>query len=164
VSIRARGRLSAASCARARNIRRRRYTATRATAEPLGILADDCDVRQRVADRVRDRAEHIIADGCQPIVHPQPVAARVHEAGLSQVREMARSLRLRNLQAFVDVAHADIAREQQAQNPEPRAVGQRPKERFHILEPMCHIFALTNIPCPPTVHIFVNAYMEVRNV
>ena len=46
------------------------------------------------------------------------------EAGLSQVGQMARRRRLGHIERLVDVAHADLARRQQAENPSPCLVGQ----------------------------------------
>ena len=76
---------------------------------------------------------------------PQSVAPRFDQARPSQVREVPRRLGLRNLQALVDVADADLAGQQQPEDPQPGRIGQRLEQAFHLDQLLSHIFALTNI-------------------
>src|SRR4029453_12603315 len=48
-------------------------------------------------------------------------------------------------ETFLNVADADFSGEEQTENPEARAVRQGPEHGFHVVEPLGHIFALTNI-------------------
>ena len=45
---------------------------------------------------------------------------------------MARRLRLRDLQALVDVTHADLSRQQQPENPQPGRIGQGLEQGLHV--------------------------------
>ena len=80
---------------------------------------------------VADRAEHRIGQARHPVVHPQAVAPRLDEPGATQIREVPRRFRLRNLQALVDVADAYLARQQEAENAHAHAgeIGDREKDR-----------------------------------
>src|SRR5262249_28396228 len=86
-----------------------------------------------------------IAERGKRVVHPEPFAARLDEPGAAQVREMARRLRLRDVQGLMDVADADLAGQQQAQDPQPRRIGQRPEERLHLAYLPCPLYASANI-------------------
>src|SRR5207244_11148198 len=79
------------------------------------------------------------------VVHPQTVLPRFDKAGAPEVREVTRRLGLRDAQALVDVAHADLAGQQQTQNPEPRNVTERLEDPLHLKIGRAHVFVLTNI-------------------
>ena len=66
----------------------------------------------------------------QAIVDPQALAARVDQPGLAQIGQVPRRLRLRNLQALVDVADADLAGQQQPEDAQPGRVGERLEQAF----------------------------------
>ena len=54
---------------------------------------------------------------------------------------MARGFRLRDAQALVDVADADLAGQQQAQDPKAGRVGQRLEEAFEFGQWLGHIYS-----------------------
>src|SRR5437763_16393669 len=58
---------------------------------------------------------------------------------------MARGFRLRDAQRFMNVAHADLARQQQAEDSQPGRVPERLKQPLHRRQFPVHRFALTNI-------------------
>src|SRR5713101_3231039 len=95
-------------------------------------------------DRLLDRGEDRIGCAGQPVVHPQTVLPRFDKAGAPEVREVTRRLGLRDAQALVDVAHTDLAGQQQTENPEPRAVTERLEDPLHLNEGLAHIFVLTD--------------------
>src|SRR5215217_7479550 len=70
---------------------------------------------------------------------------------------MPRGFRLRDLQTLVDVADADLAREQQTEDAEPGGISQGLEEGFHFGQLLGHIYVLTNIARSPRVYIFVFA-------
>ena len=74
---------------------------------------------------------------------------------------MPRRFRLRNPQALVDVADADLARQQQTENPQPGRVGQRFEEPLEGGQWGGHIFALTNISQTPTLGISAHAHRSL---
>ncbi len=96
-------------------------------------------MRQRVMHRIDDRGQDGIGELAEPVVNPQPFASRLDEAGPTKIREVARRLRLRDLEALVDVADADLAGQQQSQDTEPRGVGERFEQGFHLSEWLRHI-------------------------
>ena len=98
-----------------------------------------------MANRSADRCQHRIRELAEPVMDPESVAPRFDQAGAAQIRQMPRRFRLRDLEGFVNVADADFAGQQQAQNAEPGDVGERPEQRFHMFELPVHISALTNI-------------------
>ena len=112
-------------------------------------------VRERVADGVGDRRQDRIGELPQAIVNPQSLAARLDQPGSPQIGQMAGRLRLRDLQALVDVADADLAGQEQPQDAEPRRIGECLEQGFHLDQFLVHISALTNISCGPGVCIFV---------
>src|SRR5688500_7363708 len=69
------------------------------------------------------------------VVHPLAVAPRRDDARAAQVREVARNLRLALAEHLDEEADADLARRQQVQEPQPRAVGQSPEEQLHLRFP-----------------------------
>jgi hypothetical protein len=98
-------------------------------------------------DRVRGLRE--------AVVHPQAFPARSDQARPPQVGKMARGLGLRNLQGVVNVTHAHVPGHQEAQDAQPRRVGQSLEHLFELAElirlrfasgrQVLHIFVLTNI-------------------
>jgi hypothetical protein len=58
---------------------------------------------------------------------------------------MARGFGLRDTQALVDVADADLPGQEQPQNPKPRHVTEGFENLFHLEQRLAHIFVLTNI-------------------
>ena len=96
-------------------------------------------------DGVTDRPENRVGHLGQAVVHPQAVTPGVHQAGLPEVGEMPGRFRLWDLQRLVDVAHADFARQQEAENSQPRNICQRLADLFHVMNLRRHIFVLTNI-------------------
>ena len=65
-------------------------------------------------------------------MHPLAFASGVHEPGGAQVREMPRRLRLRDAERVVQIAHADLARQQQVEDAQPRRVGERLEETLQL--------------------------------
>src|SRR5258708_3900940 len=74
---------------------------------------------------------------------------------------MTRCFGLRNLQALVDITHADLAGQEQPENPAPRRGGEGFEEAFHLNELLGHICVLTNITRSPKVCI--SAFTDARN-
>lgn len=108
------------------------HAATGPLLQPLRIPAHGVGVRERVANGIDNRGEHRIGRLPQPIVNPQPVPPCFDESGATEIRQVPRRLRLWNLQALVDVAHADLTGQQQPENPESGRIGQRLEQRFHL--------------------------------
>jgi arsenite methyltransferase len=108
-----------------------------------------------VLDRLPDRLEDRIVGIGQTIVDPLPLPPRLDDSCSTQVRQMPGSLRLRDAQAFVHVADAHFAREEQAKDPQAGLVAERLKQPFDRRQGHVHIYGLTNISRP----IYVNTYM-----
>ena len=110
------------------------------TAGPLlelsNVLPHFPDVAEHVPDGVLDRAEDVVGRLGEPVVDPQALPSRLDELRAPEVREVARCLLLRNPEAFVDVADAHFAREQKAEDPQSRGVGQRFEKPFHLRQMM----------------------------
>lgn len=132
-------------CAAATFLRERRLPLRQTLTVPFG--------RIQVTDSVADCVEHGPRDRvwqlCQPIVDPEPLFARGNESGAAQVGQVPRRGGLRQPEAFVDVAHADLAGGQEAENAEPGPVCERLEHRFEAIELLVlHepiIFVLTDI-------------------
>src|SRR5262249_51703706 len=103
------------------------------------------EMRQRMTDGVDDCRDHRIWRTCQAIVDPETVASCLDETRSSEVGEVSRRLRLRNLQALVNVADADLAGEQQPENAEARLVCEGLEDGFHRRQLFAHICVLTDI-------------------
>lgn len=93
--------------------------------QAIRITADLADVAERVAHRLAHGREHRVGACGEAVIHPQAFAAGLDKAGAAKVGQVAGRLRLRNLETLVDVAHADLAREEQAENPQPGRVAER---------------------------------------
>src|SRR5690242_12190556 len=111
-------------------------------------------------DRLTDRLQNRIRQLGHPVVNPQSFAPGFDQSGIAQIGQVPRRLRLRNPEAFVDMTHADLTGEEQAQYPKPGGIGERFEEGFHLVQWLAHIFALTNISRPPTFSISVFADIE----
>jgi hypothetical protein len=109
-------------------------TASRPLLEPLGVSLQRIHVPEHVRRRVLDGRDDRIRGRRQGVVHPEPFAPRGDEPGAAQVGEVSRGLGLRDLQRVVDVADADLARHQQAQDAESRRVRQRLEQRLELRE------------------------------
>jgi len=83
-----------------------------------------------MSDGVHDGAPHGVGGGGEAIVDPQALLPPLDQTRAAQVRQVAGGFRLRNLQRLVDVADAHLAAEEQAQDAEPGAVGQRFEQRL----------------------------------
>ena len=103
------------------------------------IFADALEVAKGLSDRVPDGADEGIGGVDEPVGHPQAVAARVDEARAAQVGQMPRCLWLGNTQALVDVADADLACQQQAEDSQPGRIAERLEERRHPVEWLLHM-------------------------
>ena len=73
----------------------------------------DLHVHQPMHDGLADRLQHGIRELCHPVVNPQAIASRVHQADPSQVRQVTRRFGLGNLEALVYMTDADLASEEQ---------------------------------------------------
>ncbi len=101
--------------------------------QPIRVTTHAVEVGQRVANCLGDALQDRIGKIGKTIVHPQALAAHLHEPGLAQIGEMTRCFRLRNAEALVDVADADFAGEQQAKDAQAGSVGKRAKRRLQDL-------------------------------
>src|SRR4051812_24135698 len=122
------------------------------------------DARQRVLNGIDDGRLDGIGQLTEPIVDPEPLPTRIDEARSPKVGEMPRRFRLRDLERLVDIAYADLAGQQEAENAKPGLVGERLEERFHPAQPVRHISVLTNISRAATVLIFAYANTGAAHV
>ena len=129
----------------------RRGAAAGLSCEALLVLARRLEMRQAVADRRHEGGDDGIGQVREAIVHPEALLAGVHEAGTAQVAEVTRRARLWDVQALVDVAHAHLAAQEQAHDPQAGGIGERPQDGGQTLRGPrgAHIFRLTNIPREP---------------
>src|SRR3990172_4735411 len=111
----------------------------------LPVPLDVVDVREAVRDGADQRADDLVGRRREAVVNPEPFLPRVDETRSTQVGQVARGPGLRDLQRLVDVAHADLAPEQQAENPKAGPVCEGLEQGFQRVERGVHIFALTNI-------------------
>src|SRR5438270_13693768 len=84
------------------------HAASGSLREAIRVLVDGIDVRQSVPHGVGQRAQYRIGQIRDPVVNPEAFAPPFDEPRLAEVRKMTRRLGLRNLQALVDVADADL--------------------------------------------------------
>ena len=103
-------------------------------AEALDIPGHTLDVAERVRRNVAQRPQHRVVERREPIMDPQAVAPRFDEARSAQIREVARDGGLREAQRLVQTAHADLAVDEQRQDPQARRVGQRSKQPLNPSE------------------------------
>ena len=89
-------------------------------------------MRHGVDRRVDDLLNRGVSPRRETVVHPQAVPPRSDEASLAEIGEVPRHLRLRQLQALVDVADADLARTEEGEDAESRRVGQRLEHTLEI--------------------------------
>ena len=68
-------------------------------------------------------------------MHPFPVAARVYQAGVAQVGQVARNLGLALPENFNKIADADFAAVHEIEQAETGAVGERSKEAEQVESP-----------------------------
>ena len=122
-----------------------RQAAARLLLQTPGVALHGLDVRQRVGHGLSDRLEERIGERRHAVVDPEAVPARLDQADAAQVGEMPRGLGLRDLEALMQVAHADLTGQEQAENPQARRVRQRFEEVRQGIERLDHIFVLTNI-------------------
>src|SRR5262245_65528808 len=97
------------------------------------------DVCQAMADGVDDCAEHRVGNVRESVVDPKPVGTRRHQAGSTEVREMPGRLRLRDLEALVDVADADLSGEQKVEDAQASGLCERLDKIFEFVERLPHI-------------------------
>jgi hypothetical protein len=95
--------------------------------EPAGIASNRVDIGERLAHGVSDGADRRIANVGEPVEHPQAITPSVDEARAAQIRQMPRRLRLRNVQALVDMADADFTAQQEPQDAKPGRIPERLK-------------------------------------
>ena len=114
---------------------------------------------QAVGHRAHQHAQHRIIERRQLVVHPQSFLPRLHQAFFSQVGKMARRRRLRNAEALVDIADANLAVGEQAKNSEPGRIRERLERFFEGDEPgiSCRHMPLDNIRqreyCPYSIFV-----------
>lgn len=92
----------------------------------------------RVPDGVEERLQYRIAKHGETVVDPQTVFSGTDESGPSQVGQVPRGLRLRDVQALVDVTDADLAVHQEAENAQARRIGERLEQRVEGGQPGVH--------------------------
>jgi hypothetical protein len=135
----------AATARECRRVNGRRQAAAGLLLESIGVLLHSIEMSQRVPDGLLDRTEDRVTRCRQSVVHPESFFAGVDQSRPPQVGEMSRRFGLRNSQALVDMTDADLAGEQEAQNPQPGRVRERLEDTFHFRQRLAHICALTNI-------------------
>jgi arsenite methyltransferase len=114
--------------------------AAAAAFEPAPIAGGIFDVRHRVSRVLHDPFHHRIDIG-EAVVHPGGVASRLDQTRAPQIRKVSRSGRLRQTKGVVDLAHADLALDEQRQNAQPRGIGQCLICRRYSLEVRRHPFS-----------------------
>lgn len=87
-----------------------------------------------MAYRMRSRRQHgsknRIGELREAIMHPQAILPRRDEPCAPQVGEVPRRHGLWNAKAVVDVTHANLTVDEQAQNPQAGAVGEGLEQGF----------------------------------
>jgi hypothetical protein len=86
-----------------------------------------------------------IRDFGKTVVHPQPLSSCANKPGESKVRQVPGNSRLREPKRLVDMANAHLAVRQNAQNPEPRRIGERAVHPRKFMN-SSHKFARANVP------------------
>ena len=77
---------------------------------------------EHVRDRTHQHAHHRFIERRELVMHPQSVFPGHHEILPAQIREVPRRRRLRNGEALMNVADADLASCEKPQNSQPRRV------------------------------------------
>jgi hypothetical protein len=88
---------------------------------------------ERVEEAIENASLSPIRRPDDAVVHPLSVAARLDDAGASQIREMPRDLRLRLVQHLDEVTHADLTFSHQIQEAQTRAITERLEERCEVV-------------------------------
>ena len=70
----------------------------------------------------------------QPVINPEPLLAADHQPVPPQVSQMPRDRGLRQLERFVQMADANLARSEQVQEPQPHRVGERFEKRYRGIQ------------------------------
>jgi SAM-dependent methyltransferase len=94
----------------------------------------------------------------EPVIDPQATLLCLHHAGAAQVREMSRRLGLRDLQAVVHVAHANLTSIEESDDAQPRGIRQGLQECVDAFEFPIHIRLDKYTAVRHPLSIFVNAY------
>ena len=118
------------------DIARRGHAASGPLVQPLAVAMDGVDVRQRMPDDIDNGSHDGVGERAQPVMNPQPLTTRVDQSRPAEIREVSRRfrrLRLRDPETLVDVAHADLTRQEEPQDPEAGLIGERFEERFHLM-------------------------------
>ena len=87
--------------------------------EALPILGDGVAVAQHMRDRTHQHPHHRFVERRERVVHPQAFLSGRDQPFPAQIRQVPGRRGLRDSQAVVDVADADLAVRQQAENPKP---------------------------------------------
>src|SRR3990170_2644902 len=109
-----------------------------ARGQALAVALAGIEMADGMAHRIDERLHHGVAHPREAIVHPQAGAPGLDETRRAQVSQVSRHLRLRLAEALVDVAHADLAVEQQREDAQARPVGQGLEQRFKRCEAFIH--------------------------
>ena len=68
----------------------------------------------------------------QPVVRVFRLARDVDQTGATQVRQVARHERLRQVEELDEVAYTQLAGRQKIENAEPRGIGESAEQRFKV--------------------------------
>ena len=77
---------------------------------------------EHVRDGAHEHAHHWLVERREFVVHPQAVLARDHQMLPPQIRQVARHGWLRQAEALMDVADADLSAGEQSKNPQARGI------------------------------------------
>src|SRR5262245_51153529 len=113
--------------------------------KPLRIVPDGIDVGQSVTDRVANGRDDRTRRRHEPVMNPESLAARLDQASLAEVCEVARNLRLWNPQRLLDVAHAELTGQQQSEDAKSCGIGQGLEQPVHVVQRACHLYLPNHI-------------------
>ena len=112
--------------------------------KPLRVLSNCLYVSQCMRHRLLNGGDDRVGRWSKLVVHPEAFAAGGDQSGASQIRQVPGGFWLGNLEALVYMADADFAGQEQAENPEPRAVSEGLEHGFQLPDVSLHIYALTD--------------------
>lgn len=98
--------------------------------KPFVVLCEHGILTKTLGKAIKQHFMRLPARGRQTVVAPEPFFSRHNQPHPAKIRQVPRSGGLRHAQHSHQVANAQLPTAEQIQNPQPRLVGERAKDRL----------------------------------